>query len=108
MTRKAVKVLGCIAVSALVLVSAGATEATMARADAHVQQECTQFEDWRLLRWFGLWSEKYHIVSTPEFNPHWENRWWSADKYVHAYGWGPGLMEGRTLSMHGPICDFWK
>lgn len=109
MTRNVVKVSGSIAVSVLVLVSAGgASNATIAPAGGSAAEECMPFEDWKLLRWFGLWSEKYHVPSSPYFNPHEDNRWWRPVRTVDAYGTGEeDIMDGRTLEMHVP-CQFWQ
>ncbi|MYI06272.1 MAG: hypothetical protein F4059_02835 [Gemmatimonadetes bacterium] len=109
MTRNVVKVLGSISVFALVLASSGgATEATIAPAGGSAAEECIPFEDWERLRWFGLWSEKYHVPSSPHFNPHEYNRWWNPVRIVDAWGTGQeDIMDGRTLAMHEP-CQFWQ
>ncbi len=101
MTRNVVKVFGSIAVSALVLVSVGGTtQGASVPEDAAADAPCNPFEDWKHLRWFGLWSDEYHIISTPHFNPHEESRWWHAIEIADARGYPHWLREGPTLDMH--------
>lgn len=104
MTKHIVKALNTVAVSVLVLVSTtGATRAPSMPPGAPSQEECTYWEDWYNIRYFGLWSDKYHIPSSPDFNPHEESRWWRPKDIFQADGRLHDLLEGLAKNHgHGP------
>lgn len=118
MTTNIPRISRSIAVFALVLVStSGATWAASGSAaapnlaaaailaDAPIPTSCTDWEDWNHIRWFGLWSDKYHLPSSPNFNPHEESRWWRPETILWAGEPWHGFSEGYTVPHGHDLCS---
>lgn len=108
MTIDRLKPLALVAASVLVLASASAaTPATNGSAGAAAQGECLTWEDWNHYRFFGLWKNKYHLISSRDFNPHEQSRWWRPETLLWAEGPAHGLKPQYTLE-HGHVkCEPW-
>lgn len=84
----------------------GATRATSVPADTPAQEDCSDWEDWDNLRFWGLWTDRYHISSSPDFNPHETSRWWEPVDILFADGERHDEVEpGYTLDDHHDLCE---
>lgn len=107
MAKRIWKVLHCVVLSAFVLVTSnGATRASNVPADAPTQDDCSDWEDWDNTRFWGLWTDEYHIPSSPDFNPHEESRWWNPVRLLFAKGDRHSLMEQYTEEHGHELCDW--
>lgn len=99
MAKRSWKSLHCVPLCALALLTSMAgTWTTSVSADVAAQEDCSDWEDWDNARFWGLWTDRYHISSSPDFNPHEESRWWDPVRIV----WADGrkhytLVPGYTL-----------
>ena len=108
MAKRTRKALYCAALCAVALVASigGAGAIGTPTAAAAQEEECSDWEDWDNLRFWGLWSDEYHIPSSPNFNPHEDSRWWRPVQLVFAEGPRHGL-ERLTIKDHGHVICGW-
>ena len=108
MTICTLKPLVFVAASVLVLVStSGAIPAANGSAGAAAQGDCLTWEDWNHLRFFGLWTNKYHLVSSRHFNPHERSRWWRPETLLWAEGPSHTLKPQYTIPHGHKTCEPW-
>ncbi len=107
MAKRIWNALNCVALSAFVLVASnGATWASSLPMDVSAQEGCSDWEDWDNTRFWGLWTDEYHIPSSPDFNPHEESRWWNPVRLLFAKGDRHSLMEQYTEEHDHELCDW--
>ncbi len=109
MAKRNRKALYCVTLCALALVaSVGETTASGLPASLPARDECTDWEDWDNLRFWGLWTDEYHVASSPDYNPDQESKWWKPRRIVFATGKRHYHAEpGYTLDDHHEACGGW-